>query len=651
MENKRDVMDDLQGFILDLIKGKTPTLTEFSTKEKERLSIMSASVRFLTRFETNDAFKSQVNVDNIFKDGYLYTESFHEGTEAYNKKVIEYPAIKNLENYQTFYSDSIDLGRKSIAGEEVIVKEDRIIHLFTRIKPIAKYEQKVAFSAIPKENFYHFDNLKGVVKSKEGFIVPEEYYYLHDFDKMSKNDKPCKVLVKVFDDRLECYRLDDAGVEGENNFFTDRLFKLYTEDGEIEDYDSVDYLQVFEQIRHCIAHNGLKSYLLDENLKLIVGKLEIDKDTDNPKVYAIVFLQDWFELLILLNPQKIQSCFRFISIPKFNKPITDKETLNQLLESSKVIKIQMDSYGTTAGAFQDFIEEYIRKYKNDDKIKKPIDEYLTSVIEKYYEGFKVEVFDLKNLELMKNRVLCDTDFLDMKPDKDNSAAVRQRKSLESFANDYYVDCLDTDEVFNAVDYAYPNTFASNYIRAFFKDFLECSTPKKAKNIRVTTCGRFETMVAFCQLLIFYRLIYNNSYDFWKTIEKPQKIDLSYYDTEEGKALLKIEDLDMSAFSLLHKKNANRVGSFDDRLTVLRLLRNAIGHGSVKYIIDGNPNVLETRLIVTSLTRPDLSVSVKCKHLIEFLNQPFFKNQSVPNYARVEVTRDNIEEEMKKFLKN
>lgn len=651
MENKRDVMDDLQGFILDLIKGKTPTLTEFSTKEKERLSIMSSSFRFLTKFERNDAFKSQVNVDNIFKDGYLYTESFHEGTEAYNKKVIEYPAIKNLENYQTFYSDTIDLGRKSIAGEEVIVKEDRIIHIFARIKPIAQYEQRVSFVTLPKEYFSHFDRLKGVAKNQEGFIVPEQYYSFHEFEKCSNNDKPCKVLVKVFDDRLKCYRLDDAGVEIKNNFFTDRLFKIYTEDGEIEDYDSVDYLQVFEQIRHCIAHNGLKSYRLDEELNLVVGRLEIDKKTDNPTVYAIVFLQEWFESLILMNPQKIQSCFRFINIPKFNKPITDKEMLNQLLESSKVVKIQMDNYGTTAEAFQDFIEEYIRKYKNDDKIKKPIDEYLSGLIEKYYEGFKVEMLDFKNLELMKNRVLCDADFLDMKPDKENSAVVRQMKSLESFANDYYVDCLETDEVFNAVDYAYPNTFASNYIYSFFKDFLECSTPKKAKNIRVTTCGRVETMVAFCQLLIFYRLIYNNSYEFWKTIEKPQKIDLAYYDTEEGKALLKIEDQDMSAFSLLYKKNASRVVTFDDRLTVLRLLRNAIGHGSVRYIIDGNPNVLETRLIVTSLTRPDLSVSVKCKHLIEFLNQPFFKNQAVPNYARVEVTRDNIEEEMKKFLKN
>ena len=640
MENKRDVMDDLQGFILDLIKGKTPTLTEFSTKEKERLSIMSSSFRFLTKFERNDAFKSQVNVDNIFKDGYLYTESFHEGTEAYNKKVIEYPAIKNLENYQTFYSDTIDLGRKSIVGEEVIVKEDRIIHIFARIKPIAQYEQRVSFVTLPKEYFSHFDRLKGVAKNQEGFIIPEQYYSFHEFEKFSNNDN-----------RLKCYRLDDAGVEIKNNFFTDRLFKIYTEDGEIEDYDSVDYLQVFEQIRHCIAHNGLKSYRLDEELNLVVGRLETDKKTDNPTVYAIVFLQEWFESLILMNPQKIQSCFRFISIPKFNKPITDKEMLNQLLESSKVVKIQMDNYGTTAEAFQDFIEEYIRKYKNDDKIKKPIDEYLSGLIEKYYEGFKVEMLDFKNLELMKNRVLCDADFLDMKPDKENSAVVRQMKSLESFANDYYIDCLETDEVFNAVDYAYPNTFASNYIYSFFKDFLECSTPKKAKNIRVTTCGRVETMVAFCQLLIFYRLIYNNSYEFWKTIEKPQKIDLAYYDTEEGKALLKIEDQDMSAFSLLYKKNASRVVTFDDRLTVLRLLRNAIGHGSVRYIIDGNPNVLETRLIVTSLTRPDLSVSVKCKHLIEFLNQPFFKNQAVPNYARVEVTRDNIEEEMKKFLKN
>ena len=622
MKDKIDFMEYFEQYLISLTKEEKPTVLDCDIYG-DRIVKLSKSFSFLTRFETDNDFKYQINIDEVFKQALFYQESYHEDTDEYTKLIQKIPALKNLKNYETYSTEILDENLALCSHQEIYTREDRIIKHHSKLFPMNGSTRKNPFMAGPLLNISVFKKLKGVIMKPNEMIIPKTYYYY--FEKDNKDKPPCDVKILIENNKTYFFREDGLDDETFPGFFNDRLFKIYSKDGEITNYENFDYFETIKQIRHCIAHDSLTQYRLPPNQIIWTAQIHIKKEDGSSNKYLLVMHNNWFSHLIDLRPQISNSYYRFISMPKLTAPILNETALDEVINNSSILHFALDEYGSTSDSFKTFVEKYIKKYNEDKNIKKKISEFIGPIVEKFYEGFRLEVYNLENKEIFKHRLICDKQFFNLKPGK-QTILQQQIEILEDLVNNFYPDILNIDEVFTAQNYLFPTTQTPYFIKYFISAFIEFSSIRKNNLLKPVKGRNPELIVAYCQFLIFYRLVYNNLYDFWKTIDSSQTFNVEYYDTKEGQARLKIQELDMSKFSIKNKSKVSVPSSFSDKALALRLLRNSVSHGSTRFSIDKNGDYLSSTLHLTSLENPNLSVSIKCKHLISFLNQPFFKTE-------------------------
>lgn len=647
MEKELDFMDHFEQYLMSLIKGEKIKFKNYEL-DKSRILKLLKSFSFLTKYETDNDFKYQINIDEVFKQSVFYEQSYHEDTDEYMHLIQKYPALKTLKNYETFSTEITEEKLGLCACQYVFTREDRIIHKHTKLYPVNKISVNKPFTAGPLVNISFFKRLKGVIMKPNEVIVPEKYY--EDFFAKDCEDlPPCDVIIQTDDSKTYFFRNDEFFCDTFEGFFSERLYKIYSTDGEITDYENFDYFETLKQIRHCVAHDSLTQYRLPPNQIVWTAQIKFKQENGSTKKFLIAMHNSWFSHLIDLKPQVSNSYYRFISMPKFTAPICDEKALDEIINNSTILHFSLDEYGSTSDSFKTFVNKYITKYNDDKNIKKKISDFLGPIVEKFYGGFKLDVYNLENKEIFKNRLICDKQFFNLKPGK-FSVVQQQRDILEDMVNNYYPDILNLDERFSPQNYLYPGTRSARLIEYYIYAFIDLLTSHKNSMLNLQVGRNHDLIVGYCQFLIFYRLVYNNLYDFWKTIDHSQTFNVEYYDTKEGQARLKIQELDMSKFLIRNKTKTSTPTSFSDKALTLRLLRNSVSHGNTKFTLDKSGDYLNSTLHLTSLEHPNISVSIQCKHLISFLNQPFFKIE-VNSSGTTEIELEKFEKHILDNFKN
>ena len=259
------------------------------------------------------------------------------------------------------------------------------------------------------------------------------------------------------------------------------------------------------------------------------------------------------------------------------------------------------------------------QFKNDTKIKLSIDEFLTKNLSKYYQDVEIkmqQLTDIPNLWMRFNNAfarekannLTNKDFIDF-----------QNKFFNLHLNNYFIDSINNSEKDDFKKLSNENVV--NILAQYFNDYFQKSKHKIDYRIGFEV----EDLVALCQLLIFQKLINNTLYDDIKKVNKSNIVDLDYLNSEFGKLRSAINALDMSKFEIINKKDPPRkVETLKDKIFAIRLLRNSISHDGFAYQLSNTKEIFDTYLRLYSYENPHLSLRVRIKHLLELLNNNFFK---------------------------
>lgn len=638
MEIKRDIVQEFCNYVMSLI-NKTKTVKMENTKETMvELFSMRESFSFLSRFENEFDFRNYINISEVFENSIFYEKSYHEDTSEYNDLVQKYSQIKKLHNNQKLFIDGVDDNGGMVRIDTFFTREDRIVHEYKIIRSIEKISIRCIISEQPIQRLSYFKNLPGVIFNEKGFVIPKEFFH----DIFDAPDTPaCSIPCEVHGNKILMY---DEDIEEKTSFFDKRLFKLYNKDGEILNYENIDYYEILYKLRNCIAHDSVRICELEQGQIINIAKLDEN--------LAIVMLNVWYSELLNLNKFEKKSQFRYLDIPKVHDPIKTKDDLENLINNSKVVVIQLDNYGSTVSAFDSLIKKYVSIYNEDFNIKKSKSNYLGNILLKFYDNFNIDIYNLENSEVIKNRLLNDKSFYNIGLDKPKTIKI-QNFIIENTAEVLYKDSLVLECKYNANNYLYSTDRISNLLFDYMCAFCEFVQDGKNKKFAKSFGDEVELVVMLSQFLIYSRLIYGNFYDKLKLIKLDDIVDLKYYESKEGELRLEINKLDMNKFMILDSKkstNSHKVESFRDKILALRLLRNSVAHGNFYYQLSKNVEPLETLLILSSRENENIKINVKVKDLINLLNNDLFvKYTYKAKSTKIELYMSEVAEFMNKLL--
>lgn len=635
MNLKTDIVQEFNNYVLSLINNVKPVKFDATKDSMIELLTMIESFKFLSRFENEEDFRKYINISEVFDNSIFYETSYHEDTNEYNALVQQYNKIKTLSNNEKLFIDGVDDNLSMVRNDAFFIREDRIVHKYNILYPIEKIQKRSVLYEQPIKIFPRLKDVPGIIFNEKGFVIPKKCFRnnINNFDSL-----PDSIFGEIHGNKILFY--DDI-VDEKFNFFDKKLFKLYNKDGEILDYENIDYYEILYKLRNCIAHDSIKICKLENSQIINIAKLDEN--------LVIVMLDQWYAELLALNKFENKSYFRFLDIPKINKVITTKSELEQHIDNFQIIEIILDNYGSTVSAFNSLIKKYISIYNDDSNIKKSRSEYVGNMILKFYDNFDVNIYNIENKDIIKYRLLNDKSFYNIGLDKIKTIKT-QNSIIQNVSEVLYKDSLDLKNRFNINNYLYSTDQISYILFECISAFCEFAKFGKNKNINKFRGYNVELAIMLSQFLIYGRLIYGNFCDKLKTINSDDVVELDYYNTENGKLRLEINKLKMNKFTIIDLKkpiNNHGVESFRDKILTLRLLRNAVAHGNFCFQLSKNVEPLETVLVASSNENENIKVKVKISDLINLLNEELFiKYTYKSNNSKFELSKD----EMTNYLK-
>lgn len=615
------LFEEFYNYMLAEITGNKFNKIKFTIGDVFKLKTLHNQFLFLIKYENDQFTNVESELKDSFKNGKVLYKTYHDGTKSFKEILEKFPQLKKISNCETIEieTDVDDLSKEY----RVFYYEDRILYDYTVIKLIDKCEKN------PLKGYLQFKEYQLLKKSNmfkmtdNGLLITKEQF------NQIFNGEPKELYIRQNGGNIEVIESEKIT---KNNYFKDKFYKLFDENGEILDTKNINYSSLTRDIRNAVAHNKIENYYLADGQEVTV--IQLDKK-------VLILENKLFDEFLTVNLTSKASTFNYMYVPKLLKPAVTENELNEVLNKSNIIKITLDEYGADSFAFDNFLEEIISNYANEKNIKISIEDYLQKHISKYYENFKIEFKPVSNKEGIIKRIITYTEaFNDSTMSQEELTNIERiyimhiinsfYPHFKSLVNTDYVTCKNSANVFGSL----------------FNKFWDLCNKRK---IKLDFGVGIEKMFTLCQFTIFFKLIKNSLFDNLKQISSNYIYDTKNFSNENLSLINNIQNLDMSKIEIidLKTKKSHRVESFGDKLFSLRLIRNSLSHNAVSYKLQNLKMYYDMILNFKSLENDNLTLKVKAGDLLNILSNDFFK---LTNEVEIE-NKFYLREDFENLIKN
>ena len=577
----------------------------------------------LVSYENNRALQNRRILQDAVENAMFLNAVYVEGTQQYESLLSQYRELKTLEDGQSISKKDVSIA--NVCHNElftVLKKDGKFIRRYTQIMPFYNAEAQ----------YYPSYAYKNALSSPD-VEVDDGVIYLDD---------PSGEKTSCF---LENDQLVVVGYDIRRNPFSKKHFRIFDEHGEIKDISDMDYIKLARKIRDAEAHHKVYTYF---NGKPYGGKVV---PLGNGK--AALFSSRWHEFLMrtsLLPASKKTSEFTMICVPHSNQSIRTDEACIDKINSIRIIKIRTKEPINSTYAYA-WLDKIVQNYENTPTKTKTLKEFIEAQASKWLGECTCVVSPLENPHLLKNRLVGDTGFYNVfEKEKDNAEI--QEMFIKHLIEHVYDKSYITAQSMSANGKIKP-------VHVDIQDlclFLNAELPrlhnlagvvKGSKYIKNTAVyASIEKQIALPLMCAYKNLIRNHFVD--------EMLDYANYPAgfalsgkhAEYKRMLSV--LDMKMFEIYknnHKGDPQPATTFEQKVNVLRVLRNAISHNQVSVQFNKNCDINESKFVFDIGDYSKVRVNVV--KFFEFINQPLFADyQSLDRYT---IKASNTEE-LKTFIR-
>lgn len=628
---KKDCVDKLQEVVCCLLEDYIPSLKNWNLDEFNYVKDFSTFFLIVQKFEFYKKNISNEVLRDAFINNCFFVESFIEGTPAYDNYLKQDRNLGKLKLNQLLKKELFSTDFAKVY--DVFKKESSFYKHYVVIEEVK--EQRIASAAGEKVSFSDYNQYKTFARNSKKIEIHDDEFEI-PVKYISENEDDGEILLfKREKDGFYMYL--KSTVHYCENFFGNKLVKLFINGKERSFSEEDDFIYYLTKIRDCIVHYGVKTFKTDSNQLGYCFKL------DNETV--IIASEQWIKSLSIIMSDELVSNVKLFFLPKHDFVIENEEQYLEVVNNGMILDISLKKE-VYKNAFIDYVLNLFKIYRNSPNIKKDIVDFLVEQISNKY-SVEVSSHDFSNIEKVNKRIMKDFDLYDFsgctKLSK-NKKIITQDIILERLINISYQELLvDSD---NNQLYSISNNEIFKLTSYLVADVISFLSTSSAFDKKIELCA------FLCQFSIFYRLVFNGFYDFIKNVTLSDNINISYYNTKEGKVRLKLNELDMSFIEIKDLNNGKTnhfVNSLSDKIFALRVIRNSISHNGFKFQISKSTNYRDIYLNLNSATNSNLVVRLKAIDLIDLLKNSLFRDFSV-GYDYKECKFNHIEDEIQAILK-
>ncbi len=546
-----------------------------------------------TEIFKNKKYLSLAINDNIFYHGECYINS-----EEYTSIVKNNPKLSDIKNLKTIKIEDVTAtrfyGLKCYKVYKLNEKPNTLMQ-FRQIESMQNYRGEILYNTTLDMLLKAY----GDAYTKDGNV----YIPMNDgtFGLAKQEGKNVNILP-----------YDDA-----ENPFNNKLFRLFDKDGEITDFSKINTVNLIKQLRVAEAHKQVYYYKSGE----MYGARAFMLDSTN--MVALVS-NVWYDNLYQFSNNTWQGDTNDISVlyvPRLPKPIKQESDLDNKLSKIKIINVNFYSPEQKI-LEQKIIEAILKNYSHMGLTNISVVDYLKENLKPFVKG-KLTVTENSNIntDLLKAKLVNNKGFYNMAAnDKENEK--KQNAWIKYLIEEMYgFDLIKPDII---AQNGKVNTLKIDLKSLYAIWHTELSSVQelagldaKATKIRYTTAERYISLCAFC---IYHNLIHNG---FMDAINDRTSNIKGYVPVKSVDDLQKgLMIIDMSAFKIKTKKEEFSPKFINQRLAVLRAVRNSVAHNNFLVKYSKNGKIEDSNFIFTLENSAD-TIVINSQKFLEFINNPLF----------------------------
>ena len=595
-----DYMNKFIRIVKSLIDTKKIPKIEYTDFDIYDLQNLMLDFTIMLSYDTNSVLKDNNIMKDAFCEDLFYNKSYFPGTQDYHTILSQHRPLKNMQNNQ-FYNTSSGLDSHASLSTtyQQFIKKNDVISSYIGIDPI--YDMRA--EKISAEMFAKVPEIEGI--EEENGV----YYYT---DPNASGDKTASIYCDGKNYWLVPYDM-------RRNPFSKRHFRLFDKNGEIDNLENLNYVDIIRQIRNAEAHHSVQNYL---NGYGYGGKLVKLK-----KGQVALFSNKWHERMLNMA----YSTYRgygdqqtFLHTP-IQKQISNAQQCEELINNIRVIDIKFGKTVNNEHA-EVVINGILDNYERLENPTMSIKEYLNTHVPKVFPEAKIEIKPIEQKQILLAR-LQDEGFYKIAPTaKDN--IINQRYTIKRMVLEKYGKELISNKgvkpngrfnpvkinLFRMSGVIQSDMAVVQYLGGYFKKVVPWSQYDQEKLIGLTA------------LCIFRNLIRNNFVD--NIVEMHYDIPKGYVMQYKNEDIVNsVKTLDMSLFEFYNPKKAEGYSAetVKQKYTILKTLRNAVSHDGMYIKYNRNCDFNESQFVFYPSQETDIQIRVNCQDLLEFVQNPLFAN--------------------------
>lgn len=607
------ILDELnEHFILRLTKmvkrmidGEKFRKANLLFTKQEGLNFVQSNAGFLNTvgvegnsvlLSDNDFLKAAFYRNKFFQDEYILNSPEYSRLVSNNKKLKELANGKRLELVNS------ELERRYTDGSCTVYEQfDDKVKVYNKIEPVKTSKPQIFRNA-------------NLLQLKQELVEEFHFYFEADGNKLKayQDTEPIGYLEQIDND---VYFYSPNAIY---NPFEEKLIRLFDANGEITNLNGLNLPKIMRAIRDTEAHKHMQQYYKSgRSYGARVCKLK------RLNMTALVSNFWYSNIMDLANNQWKDGITELdvLYVPRGTRSVKNESDLDEKLAGIKLLNIKFRNEISNV-AIKTEIDNICLRYSNMQVTNIKLADYIKKELSGYA---KVEQITEKpvNTRLLKAKLLGDKGFYTIVgSEKENKKL--QTDWIKYMVEDIYGLDFVNDNIINAAEKVSPVKVDLVGLRYIMDNLvanaqLLAGMDTEPSKMNYANDERFIALSAFC---IYHNLIHNAFLD---SVEGKSTLFRGYVATGlAGELQSQLMALDMSAFRIKNKTE-DAPKTFNQRLSVLRSMRNAVAHNNfyIKYAKNGN--IDELSFVFEFENFKATTVVVNTQKFLEFINNPLFVN--------------------------
>ena len=622
MFNQTEFMKKYLALALDNLNGAKNGSYNFT--EEELMEFQQQVVNFynLVSYENSYILKNEKILRDAFLNGRFIFDKLMVGTNIYRESENNDRNIKKMQVGETLEKDVPSNDEFTSIKQTIIYeKTPNSLNKYVKVEPYDggyRVFKNMNFDSIKKS----LEDVKEISEDKFSIIQDGQEVII----------ERCKNGVNF------------VISEQDQNPFFERHFRFFVKGREIKDFSQTNFSKLFYEMRTAEAHHSIYNYC---NGAAFGGKV-FDMGTK-----VALLSNRWHEKLSKMIAGPFKGTGRNLKlayIPRGAKSVKNIDSLEQKLKSCKIVEID---FSKDVDLFE--ARQYARNFLDIVAVNNVNDvrKYLTEKLSSVYNSFNVSVRNFENIDLLKAR-LDNNAYYNVKA-KDSECISSQNHILRAIVEDIYnFDIVSRDIISDAGKVKPIKIDMQDFSDYLFGDMHNMQISMGYMNERTRDFGYAysEKFISTCMFVAYSNLIRN------QYLDNINELNLSsvkgFVDSgERGEQKRDLQAIDMSMFTIKKitgKKEKFEPKTLNDRITVMRSIRNSISHNGLLIQYAKNGNIHESRFVFTLAKHPELQIKVKCDDFLKFVSDPIFSNYRAEEIKSINAnTNVELEAEIQKLL--